>query len=336
MASLSLDRIEKKLGLARSARAARVFTVRHRAPVEYSEVRSGEQIERTWRTPKGLLRRVLKYGPGDEAAGLLPATVEYPVQCREDYAAYIEIVRHTEFIADYESFSRYDQAIGSDGLPMVILGAIPFHDLLQNWTGYEQGYLDLHDQPALFLEAVDQANRVWRRMWEIVAESPAKLVMHGVNFDRGMTPLPVFREHFLPYLSAFTAEMHRGSKLVACHADGNTRGLFELIAETGYDLADCFACEPLVPATVAEARKAWKDQITIWGGLPSILLEPNVSQERLADHLARLYSDVAPGKRFMLGISDQAMPTSSWSHLELMARFAREHSRYPIDLNGHP
>lgn len=333
VARFGLAELENYLGLARSARGARTFTLRYRQPVEFIESRSGDQIERIWHTPKGVLRRVLKYGPGDEAAGLSPTIVEFPVRHPGDYAAYMEVIQHLEFVPDYESYLQYDQSIGCDGLPLVILGAIPFHDILLNWTGYERGFLDLYDRPDIFLEAVTQTNRVYRRMWEIVADSPAKFVMHGVNFDRQMTPPPIFRDHFLPYLREFTDEMHRQDKYVACHADGNAQGLLDLIAEAGFDAVDCFACEPLVPCTVAEARQAWRHCITIWGGLPSGLLEPNVPLEQLADHLARLYRDVAPGDRFLLGISDQAMPTSSWPHIQRVARWARDHSFYPIRLD---
>jgi hypothetical protein len=330
IASLGLADVEDSLGLARSAREAKVFAVHYRPPVELEVRREGDRIVRTWRTPKGTLRRVLRYGPGDEEAGIAATTIEFPVRRVEDYAAYVEIVRHMEFTPTYDAYGEYDREIGRSGLPLVILGAVPFHDLLQNWTGYEQGYLDLYDRRDVFLAAVEEADRAYRRMWDIVADSPARFVLHGVNFDCRMTPPPVFREHFLPYLKAFIAKMHRHGKRVACHTDGDSRGLLELIAEAGFDVADCFACAPLVPCTAAEARSAWRDRITIWGGLPSPLLEPDTPLEHLTDHLARLYRDMAPGDRFMLAISDQAMPTSSWTHLQQACRWAHAHASYPI------
>ena len=81
---------------------------------------------------------------------------------------------------------------------------------------------------------------------------------------------------------------------------------------------------------IPQARAAWKNRITIWGGLPSTLLEANEPLEPLRDHLARLYRDVAPGNRFMLAISDQAMPTTGWQHLSLVGQWVRRHGAYPI------
>ena len=330
LAGMRIEDVERYLGLSRSARDARVYDVVLRPPVERACLRENDLVITEWRTGGRTLRKVARYGPGDEAAGLVPATIEFPIKGWDDYGAYIEVMRHTEFVSAYDDYARYDRMIGLAGLPLVIVGCIPFHDLLQGWTGYEKGYLDLCDRPDIFLDAVAEGNTAYRRMWEIVARSPAKLVMHGVNFDRQLTPPPMFREHFLPYLKPFNREMHLAGKKVAFHGDGDMTGLLDLMLEADFGVADCFACRPLVPCTVREARRAWKDRITIWGGLPSTLMEPRVPLDQLRDHLACLYRDVAPGDRFMLAISDQAMPTTGWQHLSLVGRWVRDHAGYPI------
>jgi hypothetical protein len=318
---MSLEQVEKFLGLGRSARKGKVHETRLRLPVECIKSRNGELLITEWRTPGRALRMVQQFGLGDEAAGISPATIEYPIKSIEDYAAYEAIMKHTEFISAYEEYFRYDQMIGEDGLPMIILGANPFHDLFLRWTGYERGFMDLFDRPDVFLQAVETANNVYRQMWEIVANSPARLVMHGVNFDVSMTPPTLFRNHFLPYFKDFNREMHLHRKKVAFHGDGELTGLLDEILKAGYDVADCFACEPMVKCTLAQARLAWKDRITIWGGIPSILLEPNVPLGKLQTHLENIRNTVGPGKNFILGIADQAMPTASWEHIKLAAGF---------------
>jgi len=327
LAGKRLEQVEAYLGFGRSARSARVFTTKLTDPVERIESRHGEDLVTEWRTPRGDLRLVRRFGPGDEAAGLSPTIVEHPIRSPDDYAALTEIFRHTHFEPDYDAYTAYDRQVGDAGLPMVILGPIPFHELLLRWTGYERGYTDLFDRPDLVLEAVDAGNQAYRRMWSIVADSPARLVMHGVNFDTQMTPPPLFREHFLSYLKPFNTLMHEAGKWTAFHADGDMSGLLDLAIEAGYDVADCFACAPLVRCTFAQARQAWKDRITIWGGLPSTLLEPMVPLERLRAHLEEIYANVDDGRRFIFGLSDQAMPTSSWEHLLTAARFVSAHAQ---------
>lgn len=326
IAGLSLEQVEDYLGLARSARAGRVFRTILHPPVARTETRQGDTIVTEYHTPAGTLRRVCRYGPGDEAAGLSPTIVEYPIREPADYALFGELMRHTEYVPAYEEYIEYDRAVGQAGLPMVILGPNPIHELLMQWTGYEVGYLLMNDEPEAMLSAVRAADDAYRRFWPIVADSPARLVMHGVNFDSRMTPPPIFREHFLPYLRSFNDLMHQAGKFVACHADGDMTVLLDLTIEAGFDVADCFACQPLVRCTMAQARAAWRDRITIWGGLPSTLLEPAVPVARLIEHLESIYDCLGDGRRFILGLSDQAMPTSSWEHLKAAAGFARQRS----------
>jgi hypothetical protein len=326
LSGLSLEQVEDHLGLGRSARAGKVFRDVLDPPVERRETRSGDQIVTEYRTPMGTLTRVNQFGPGDEAAGLSPTITKYPITEIADYAAYRQVVEHTRYVPTYAEFEAYDRMIGQAGLPMVILGPNPIHELWANWTGYENGYLHLNDAPDVVRETVEAVEPLYRQMWPIVADSPARLIMHGVNFDSAMTPPDVFREHFVPYLKAFNDRMHKAGKYVACHADGDMTALLDLVVEAGFDVADCFACAPLVRCTFDEARAAWANRITIWGGLPSTLLEPNVSLDALRNHLVSIYTGLGDGRRFILGISDQAMPTSSCEHLKCAAEFAKKHA----------
>ncbi|NLX05330.1 MAG: hypothetical protein GXY33_09315 [Phycisphaerae bacterium] len=332
LSGMSIEQVEDHLGFARSARGAKVYDIRYRPPVERIERQEGDRVITEWRTASGNVRCVRSYGPGDREAGLSPTIVEYPIRTLDDYRVFAEIAEAAEFVPAYDTYRTYDAAIGPSGLPMVILGAIPFHELLIRWTGYERGYLDLFDRPDVVLEAVERANRAWRRMWPIVAESPAELVMHGVNFDSMMTSPPVFREHFLPYLREFTAAMHTAGKKVAFHGDGDMSDLLDLVVEAGFDVADCLACAPMVRCTIAQARSAWRDKITIWGGIPSPMFEPSTPIEKLRDHLEMIYRQLAPGDRFMLGVADQIMPGASWQHVKLVSHWVREHRDYPIRL----
>ena len=318
---MTLEQMEDFLGLGRSSREAVVFRTRLRPPAECVERREGGDLITEWRTPGRTLRKVWRYGPGDEQAGLRPTIVEHPIRSIDDYAAFEFIMRQTEHTADYDAYRRYDAAVGPAGLPMVRIGQTPFHHLLLEWTGYERGYVDLHERPDVVLQAVRAATETFRRLWPIVAESPAKLLLHGVNFDRAMTPPPVFREHFLPYLREFNQQMHQAGKVVACHADGNSTGLLDLIVEAGFDVAECFACEPMVPCTMEAAREAWRDRITIWGGVPSVLLEPHVPVQTLAEHMEHLFATLQKGDRFILGLADMALPSATWEHVKCAAAY---------------
>ncbi|MSU36871.1 MAG: hypothetical protein EXS36_17595 [Pedosphaera sp.] len=86
------------------------------------------------------------------------------------------------------------------------------------------------------------------------------------------------------------------------------------------DLADCLAVSPLGKLTIERAMNVWRGRITVWGGMPSPLLEARVSDVEFDAHLSRL-AQAAEAGGFILGISDQAMPASLWSRLGAMGRF---------------
>ena len=46
----------------------------------------------------------------------------------------------TEFVPAYDAYLKYDRTIGDAGMPMLIVGAIPIHDILIN-SNYSIAFL---------------------------------------------------------------------------------------------------------------------------------------------------------------------------------------------------
>lgn len=320
LAGRSLEQIQLDLGYGVSARAGQVYTTRLREPVRYQTTRDGQTLHEHWHTPLGSLHRVSAWHGNDEQIGIRPHIIEYPVRQPADFDILACIARHTEYVADHASLPRYDQQIGDRGFPMTIIGVSPAHDILLRWTGYEAGYLQLADDPAPFDAAFEALSAMMRTMWPIVAQSPAALVMHGVNFDVSVTPPPLFEKYFLPYLAEFNQCMHQVGKRVAFHGDGELDGLLDLILACGYDVADCLACAPMTRCPLQTIVDRFGDQVVIWGGVPSTLLEPGVSDQQFFSHL-ELIRRTVPAHRLMVGLADQAMPTSRYDRLVQLGAF---------------
>ena len=71
-------------------------------------------------------------------------------------------------------------------------------------------------------------------------------------------------------------------------------------------------------------------QIVIFGGIPSVILEESVSDERFEEYMQELFTAVAPGDRFILGIADNMMPTSMLSRIKRIGELIEEKGTYPI------
>ncbi|WP_428936954.1 uroporphyrinogen decarboxylase family protein [Fontivita pretiosa] len=327
VAGKSLQQLQLDLGMGLSSRAATVYQLRYRPPVRYDRTVAGDELRERWETPAGSLQRISKWAAGEAALGMAPHIVQYPIRTRDDYRIFHRIVQSLEFIPQYDAFAAYDRAVGENGLPMVILGPDPAHWIMLCWTGYEGAYYQIADDPTVFEEAVDAAQQAYRAMWPIVADSACELVMHGVNYDSAATPPDIFRRYFLPYLEQFNRTMHGSGKWTALHADGDMSRLLDLAVEAGFDVADCFACAPLVRCRFEDALRAWRGHIAIWGGIPSPLLEPTTSDAAFDEHLDYLARQLTPADRFIASISDQAMPDAIY---ERIARIAFRLCRPPV------
>lgn len=329
LASKTLAEIQLGWGMAVSARRARVFRLEYRSPVIFREWREGNRLMEEWTTPRGNLKRIRQYEGNNEAYGISPAIVQYPVQSPADYPILTEILSHRTYIPDSEAYRQYDLHVGNNGLPMVILGPTPFHEILLSWAGYENGFDHLYNDREQILPAIRAAETNHLKMGQVVAASPCELVLYGAHFDSAMTPPPIFKEYFLPHIQQFNHLLHQHGKKVAFHADADLRLLLDLVLAADYDVMDCLATEPLVACTFQNIRARTKGRMTLWGCIPSTLLEPPNTVAELRAHLDKIHAQAAPGDRLIWGFSDQAMPGSRLEHLQTVRDFIGSHGLIP-------
>jgi len=82
-----------------------------------------------------------------------------------------------------------------------------------------------------------------------------------------------------------------------------------------YAMADCLVTAPLVPQTMEDCDQAWRRHIVCWGGLPSILFDPGVSETQFHEHLRNLFAFTYGKSSFIIGASDNVMPGACWDHI---------------------
>jgi hypothetical protein len=328
---LSLREVERALGVACPARDGSIL--QSECPglaVETRRIGNREITE--YLTPVGRLQRVVRFSDELERQGLPGRIVEYPLKAEEDYCIWEWIIAHTQWRPDYEAYQRYDAEIGDDGLPMVSVGDVPFHHWLENLAGYEYGFYHLADFPATVERLLGLMAEVEReRLWPVIAQSPARFLLHGAHLSTQFTPPRYFSRYILPYYRAFMPLMHAHGKAVAMHADHDTSAILELIVEAGWDLLECFVTAPMVPLTLERAREVLGNRVVIWGGLPSALLAPHVPEKVFRDYVAYILRTVAPGDAFVLGVSDNVMPDSVIGRIAWVTEYLAEHGAYPLE-----
>ncbi len=326
---MRLGDIQKAVGVGKTARTGHVFTTRIKG-VEVHERRDGLRTYYDYVTPVGSVSSMYQRTPELDAAGIAPLEVEHFIKTADDFDTVMYMVENTEYFPAYEQFIDFDESVGDDGLPMVPIGDVPFHHFLEVYSGYAKGYLDLFDYPdkvERLLETMWQVNK--EKLWPMAANSPATLFLHGAHFASETTPANYLEEFMLPYMQEFADYMHGFGKKVAHHADNDTTSIIDLLRQSRYDMHECFVTSPMVPMTLAEGRKALGDDIVIFGGIPSVILEEAVSDEQFEIYLDEIFDAVKPGDNFILGIADNMMPASMLSRVKRIGEMAKEQGSYP-------
>ncbi len=263
--------------------------------------------------------------------GIQDSEVGFMLKRREDYAVVEYLLEHTEHLPAYEEYEAYEREVGDDGYPIVNCGDCPFHHWMRALAGYDQAFFHLNDYPNEVERLVAvMTDRFRETIWKHMLDSPAKLLMHGHHLSSQMTPPPLFRRYILPYYRELAPAMRARGKCVTIHADNDTRLILGLIEEAGIGMAECFVTSPMVKTTLAEARAAWGDRVIIWGGVPSAILEAPFTEEQFDATMDGLFRTIAPGRAFILGIADNAMPGSSIARIRRITDMVRQRGQYPI------
>jgi|GEM_PF-708483 len=315
LAGLSEDQIEDRLGFCRSARyRTRPYLAFPEGWVEQRDAGGERRIR--YRLPGAVLEKVVITTDDQARAGMRGAIVKYPVGNAADCRALLDALEKATVAADFGGFAAFDREVGEAGLPLLILGSCPAHTLMLEWLGYEQFFYAMADYPELLAEVNGALARLFRRdLWAPALRTGAELILHGNHFADATTPPRLFRRYFLPYFQAFNAAAHAAGKKVLWHADAGMGALLDLVIEAGFDGADCLATAPLVPQTLEDYDRAWSGRIVCWGGLPSIVFDPEFPEAEFREHLRRLFAFTSGRSGFIVGASDNVMPGALWERI---------------------
>jgi uroporphyrinogen-III decarboxylase len=327
----SLREVERDVFGGTAARDAVIYHTSFRN-VEVREHQPSEMETLTeYVTPHGTVTSRLRGTERLRANGIQDSQVEFLLKDREDYAVVEYLLEQTEYGPAYEEYQRYDQDVGDEGYPMVNCGDCPFHHWMRALAGYDQAYFHLNDYPdeVEHLLAVI-TDRYKETVWRHMLDSPARLLMHGHHLSSQMTPPPLFERYILPYYQELSPLVRERGKVLALHGDNDTRQILSHIQRAGFGMVECFATQPMVETTMAEARAAWGDRVIVWGGVPSVILEDPYTDEQFGQYMDQLFRTVAPGNAFIFGVADNAMPAAKIDRIKRVTEMVEARGAYPL------
>jgi len=275
------------------------------------------------RTPEGELSSLERVSPEGDTTWV----VEWLFKGPDDYRALLRMVRDEAYVPDYESFIRAQGVMGEDGFLMADIGSPPFQHVMESLMGlvnFAQEWMERRDEVLRLYDAVAESRR---RLYRVVAESPALAANYGGNVTSEVVGVKRFEAYYLPHYDEFAEVMHARGKKVGVHFDTNVWALSEAIGRSRIDYVEGFTPRPDTDMSVAEARCAWPDKV-LWVNFPTSVHQERV--ETVEETMRQVLFEAAPGDRFMVGITER-MPPERWREsLSTILRVVQERGELPL------
>ncbi|OGG56341.1 MAG: hypothetical protein A3F84_22180 [Candidatus Handelsmanbacteria bacterium RIFCSPLOWO2_12_FULL_64_10] len=275
------------------------------------------------RTPVGELSSVERVSPEGDTT----SEVEWMFKGPEDYRALLHMIRDETYLPDYDAFIQAQGVMGEDGFLMADIGSPPFQHVVESLMGlvnFAQEWMERRDEVLRLYDAVVE-NR--RRLYRVVAGSPALAANYGGNVTSEVVGVKRFEQYYLPHYDEFAEVMHARGKKVGVHFDTNVWVLSEAIGRSRIDYVEGFTPRPDTDMGVAEARCAWPDKV-LWVNFPTSVHQEQV--EVIEGTMQQVLFEAAPGDRFIMGITER-MPPERWREsLSTILRVVRERGELPL------
>jgi len=281
-------------------------------------------IRETFRTPVGEVWQTKRTGGGYGTSRL----TEYLIAQPRDYKVVEFMVRDEVYTPTYDQFLVATDVLGEAGLVMGgWLPRSPLMCMLWELMGPERCAIDMHERPDDFFRLYDTLAQQRREQYEIATASPALVLHVGDNITSDMIGPDRFVRYCVPCYNEFASYLHSEGKLLAVHMDGRMKAIADAVADSQVDIIEAFSAVPDGDLELAEAHRAWPDKI-IWTNYPSpVHLWP---PEQILSYTRQMLRDIAPGDRFIVGITEN-IPEAVWqTSLPIISRVLAEEGSLPL------
>lgn len=333
----NVRRIEDHLhwGLGILSLREMVFGYHFPDDVKINVNKNGERTRITYETPYGVIHTSVVYTEEMRRRGITTFHIEEPaIKTIRDYAAVAYIFENIKLYPDWNDFIKLQESIGEDGLPFTMAGraASPMHHIQKYLMGTTDFFLHYKENYREIKQLAESLAPFFDQILNIIAKSPAQVVYWGGNFDDMITFPTYFEEDIVPWIRKASEILGSKGIYVSCHCDGENKNLMDLILNSGMHIAEAICPHPMTKVPIEEYYTRWSNKLTIFGGIPSILLiEESISDEDFDSFIDHLFKAVAPGHRMIFGIADSVPPQAAFSRLVKLGERIEKEAHLPLN-----
>ena len=308
------------------ANLAHFYDVQHREDTEASASKSDDGRTITWsyETPLGSIQRSRTW-ENDTYAW---AISEWGVRTEQDLRVLGHALAGRTFTPRWEKWHEWDECAGDVGVVYISPGYSGMGHLLNYWMGIAPVAYAIVDWPDTMHEVVDQINGSNLDCIDMLAASPADVVVMGDNFSSDVQPPHFFGEWSRPYYEEAVRRLHAAGKYVAVHIDGKLREALGMIRDTGADCADAVTPTPMGDLTPAECREEAGPEFILSGGVSPDLWLPHVDVAAFEQAVLEWLELRRESPRLIANAGDQVPPGADEDRIALMRDLVARNGRY--------
>ena len=291
----------------------------------------GDEAETSVETSSGTLTFRYRSSASMRSDGIsLPFKLRYAVEEPEDLDRVAELFEHLEVVPTPEAFRSFTERVGETGLAVAqgSIAASPIHLLLHELMPMDRFFFGYYDRYDAYKRFEERVTPFFERLLDAIVASGAEATLWGANFDRDLTWPTFFDRDIAPWLVRVRDRFHQAGIRLLCHTDGENSRLYDSYRPVKFDIAESVCVAPMTDLDLVTQRRGYGDDVTIWGGIPSVLLlsdsTDSATFEAYLQKLASEIDEIAPGRsRLILGVSDNVPPDCDMDRFAAIGEWAK-------------
>ena len=277
-----------------------------------------------FKTPVGTIERRRLWNEQTYAWGIS----KWGIRSAQDLEAFGHAMARRTFAPKWANVESWQDAVGDLGVVYVSPGYSAVGYLLNYWMGIEQFTYAAMDEPARLSRVVEAVNAGQLDLVDLLAQSPAEVVIMGDNISSDVQPPHVFGRWSAPFYREAIRRLHAAGKYVAVHIDGRLRGALAMVRDTGADCGDAITPTPMGDLTAAECREEAGPEFILSGGVSPDLWLPDVPLDAFRRSVIDWLELRHQSPRLIAAAGDQVPPGAEEGRIELMRDLVEAHGRY--------
>lgn len=269
----------------------------------YSYSENGVQYTRqVIKTPVGELFSIHK------PAGFTSWCTSHIFKGPDDYKKLMFMVKDQVFEPSYEDFLAAEKMMGEDVILRAAIGSTPLHQVMIGWMGVETFAIEWAERRDEIEKLCDAITENLRKIFPIVAKSPALHANFGGNETGNVMGRERFAKYVIPLYNEAGEIFKKHGKYLGAHLDGNNKVWADLVAGCALDYVEAFSPSPDTDMTLSEAFNLWEGKL-LWINFPSSLHLK--THQEIEATTRQMIEESLPDKRFIIGITED-IPEDRW------------------------